>query len=118
MLTPISLLIGVLTGFISLALPVIGLGLLWKATHPKPRPVRVERIQTDEMLDRKPDRRPAVEPVEVRALTWRERWREPSVLLPLLIGAFLVLLPLGFGRTLLQYAFRGGGDEPHVLHGK
>jgi pimeloyl-ACP methyl ester carboxylesterase len=53
----------------------------------------------------------------VRLLPWRERWREPAVLLPLLAGVFLVLLPLGFGRGLVQHAFPAGAEEPHALQG-
>jgi pimeloyl-ACP methyl ester carboxylesterase len=118
MLTPISLLAGLFIGLVSLAIPVTGALLLWLSAHPKKHYVRVPRIQE---LPNQPRNRKAERSAKtldhVRLLAWRERWREPAVLLPLSVGVFLLLLPLGFGRELLKYAFPAGADEPHALRG-
>ena len=39
------------------------------------------------------------------------------MLAPLLLGGLLLLLPLGLGRWLVQFAFPVGNDEPHTLTG-
>ncbi len=122
MLTPIALLYGLLLGLVALAIPIAGLALLWKAAHPRARFVRVVRTRENsaQAAEQHAGQRtvPVAEPEQVRPLSWRERWREPSVLIPLLAGVLLVLLPLGLGRFLVQYAFRAGADEPHVLRGE
>lgn len=116
MLTPISLLTGLLIALLAVAIPVAGALLLWVSAHPPKRYVHVNRDHLDLPAGRKPLR---IEKTaeQVRPLRWSERWRDLAVLAPLLGGAFLLLLPLGFGRGLLQYAFPAGADEPHALRG-
>lgn len=111
MITPLSILLSLFLGLLSLALPVVGLFLLLKATHPpaRYREVKPMRIDKDpQTLDR-----PGPRLVRV---SWTERWREPVVLLPLIVGVLLALLPV-FGLSLVGLSYHAGPDEPTVLHG-
>ncbi len=110
MITPLSLLLSVFLGFLSLALPVLGIVLLLKATHPPTRYREPEPLPSDLGP---PTSKARVLLVQV---PWRERWREPVVLVPLVIGALLALLPV-IGRSLVQLAYHAGPDEPSVMHG-
>jgi pimeloyl-ACP methyl ester carboxylesterase len=117
MLTPLSLLIGLLFGLLSLAIPVTGALLVWLSVRRSKRTIRAVRIheRPNQLKNTTSERAHTSE--HVRLLPWRERWREPAVLVPLLAGVFLLLLPLGFGRGLLQHAFPAGAEEPHAFQG-
>jgi pimeloyl-ACP methyl ester carboxylesterase len=118
MLTPVSLLIGLLIGLLSLAIPLTGALLLWLSARRSKRTIRAERIhERPNQLKNTTSERSAHKSEHVRLLPWRERWREPGVLVPLLAGVFLLLLPFGFGRGLVRYAFPAGVDEPHAFQG-
>jgi pimeloyl-ACP methyl ester carboxylesterase len=118
MLTPISLLIGLFTGLLSLAIPVMGALLIWLAARPPKRYVQTERIhERQDPVSKKRSEHSAHKSEQVRLIPWRERWREPAVLVSLLMGAFLLLLPLGLGRALVQSSFPAGADEPHAFQG-
>jgi pimeloyl-ACP methyl ester carboxylesterase len=114
MLTPLSLLFGMFLGLLSVALPVIGAVLLWKAAHP---PVRYVRELHRETVPGTQNGRSEMVDAGVRPLAWPERWREPGILSLLIVGALLLLLPL-FGRPMVALAYPVGADEPRVLQGE
>jgi pimeloyl-ACP methyl ester carboxylesterase len=125
MLTPISLLIALFLGLVAIAIPVFGALLLRFAFRRPKHIVPAEPIQksADAARNRQPERsvdraeRSVHRPARVRLVPWREHLGKPSVLTALVIGVFLLLLPLGLGRALVQHSFRAAADEPQALAG-
>lgn len=94
MLTPISLLFGLLLGILALAFPLLGILLLYRALR---RPSRVLTNRNNRDI-----RTYAVAEHShpVRQRTWRERLREPSVLIPLIAGTLLLLFTFTGGHLI------------------
>jgi pimeloyl-ACP methyl ester carboxylesterase len=115
MLTPISILTGLLLGLVALALPLIGIALLYRGLRPRPRYIYME---TDEREGRASVSQNAPpDPASRRHLVpWSDRWSEPRILIPMLTGAALLLFTL-FGRHIIRLAFPRGSDEPVALRG-
>lgn len=113
MLTPISILTGLWVGLVSIAVPLIGIALLYSGLHPQPRYIEEEH----EVSKGAPaDGSPTLPARKRRPLRWTERWREAAILVPMLSGAALLLFSL-FGRHIIQFAFPTGSDEPVPLRG-
>lgn len=111
MLTPVSLVFGLVIALLSLLLPGVGIALIYKAMHPPVR--RVQTVRVDGK-DRPPTREV---PAETRVLGWQERWREPAVWVPMAVGLLLLLLPF-WGRSLVLARYPASGEEPVPLHGE
>ncbi len=111
MLTPVTLIFGLLVGLLSLVLPLVGAYLIYVAMHPPERRVETTRV------DGKHRQAATGVLIETRTLRWQERLREPRVWVPLTLGAVLLLLPL-IGRPIIGIAFHGGSDEPTSMHGE
>ena len=111
MLLPVTLLYTFFLGLLALALPILGIVLLRKATRPPERRVQIARVDGKD----KPPTREV--PAETRVLRWTERLGDPAVFLPLVGGLLLLLLPL-YGRTLSELRYPAGQDEPVPLHGE
>ncbi|HEY0797344.1 MAG TPA: alpha/beta hydrolase [Acidisarcina sp.] len=118
-LTPVSLILGLLTGLFSIMLPLIGIALLYKALHPPVRRVPVRRVGAAgvESTPAEDRNEPREFVAETRVLSWQERRRDPAVWVPMVLGLLLLLLPFG-GRRISQYAHPAGSDEPVPLHGE
>ena len=102
MLLPIPLLLNLLLGLFSLALPILGLTLIYRATRRRPHIVHPDLPAS-----------PHTPPPPTAPPNW---WLAPAVLLPLLSGIFLIFFTLA-GRQIIQFAFPAGPDEPSALPG-
>ena len=111
MLTPVALLGQFLIALLSLLLPLLGIALIYKATHPPARRVQTQRVDGKH----KPPTREV--PAETRVLRWHERWQDPAVWLPLLFAALLLTLPL-YGKALVESRYPSAAVEPVPLHGE
>ena len=111
MFTPVSLVLSLLLGLMSLLLPLAGVALVYKATHPPERRIQTSRVDG---TDRPPTREV---PAETRVLSWQERWQDAAVWVPLALGLLLLLLPF-WGRALVEARYPVASDEPVPLHGE
>ena len=110
MLTPLSLLFGLLLGTLAFAFPLFGILLLYRALRqPKPAVIDRDRRGVDAY-------RTTGHSHPVRHSTWKERLREPSAYIPLIAGTLLLVLTFTGGH-LIKLAFPVGQDEPSDLHG-